>query len=115
VFQSHSTKCKRFERDNNCWLYEITITDPDFGTETVMVVVSKNLWAMEASVLAVIKLYSGKGYSVNQIAKNLWLLFELNQRNFWRGSFQKETEYLLQYLPEYQLYHETIQMLRLFS
>jgi hypothetical protein len=117
VFQSYAYEYKGYDQATAQYHYKIVIVDPDFGEETITMETKESsvLGLTEGAVLAVIKLYSGKGYSPNQIAKNLWLLFEFNQRRFtWRPTNQ-QVEWCLEHLPEYQLYHETIQMLMLFS
>jgi hypothetical protein len=114
LFQSCALKYKGYDRDIQQWLYDITIFDPDFGEEMVAVVVGAVATALPSTVGA-IKCYSNKGYSVNQIAKNLWLLFEFNQRQYPWWAIKEQTEWCLKWVPEYQPYHETIQMLMLFS
>jgi hypothetical protein len=114
MFQSYD-----YEYMSDCgfeqFLYKITIVDPDFGKE-VVVKEPVSEWASveERTIAVVIKLYSDKGHSINQIAKNLWLLFGFNQIHFlWK--IEEQIEWCLENLPEYLTYHETVQMLMLFS
>jgi hypothetical protein len=115
MFQSYTYKYKGYDQAiDQC--YEITIFDPDFGEEMVMAVgMPSGTWVVEASAAGVIKLYSSKDYSINQIAKNLWLLFEFHQRQYSSWTIKKQIKWCLECLPEYQPYHADIQMLMLFS
>jgi hypothetical protein len=120
MFQSCTYKYKSYDRTTDQYRYNVTITDPDFGEETVeaaAVVATLAVASVEAVAAAagVIKCYSSKGYSVNQIAKNLWLFFEFNQQQYLRWSIKEQTEWCLEHLPEYLPYHADIQMLMLFS
>jgi hypothetical protein len=124
MFQSYTYEYRDYDQATGQWRYEITITDPDFGEETVEAVAawrltgsggSGGLAATAVAAIGVIKCYDGKGYSVNQIAKNLWLLFEFSQRQYSRWSIKDHINWCLLCLPEYQPYHTDIQMLMLFS
>jgi hypothetical protein len=128
MFQSYTYQYKGYTAATCQCHYKITIIDPDFGKEMLTLVAAssrsrtKMAAASEAgasklpvAATGVIQFYSSKGYSVNQIAKNLWLLFEFNQRQYSWLTIKKQIEWCLKYLPEYQPYHETIQMLMLFS
>jgi hypothetical protein len=131
MFQSCTYQYKSFDPTTDRYLYDITIVDPDFGEKTTVaavavlaasaavsmagVLTAEVAVAEMAAAMEVIKLYFDKGYSVNQIAKNLWLLFEFNQRQCAWWSIKDQINWCLKWVPEYQPYHETIQMLMLFS
>jgi hypothetical protein len=121
VFQSYTFQYKTYDWKVKKWLYDITIADPDFGKETVVDVAvplaqssAIRGWSV-AAMIAIIKLYSGRGYSADQVAKNLWLLFESNHRLLPWWTVNKQIKWCLKNLSEYRPYHETIQMLMLFS
>jgi hypothetical protein len=118
MFQSYTFEYKGYDQAADQYLYEITIVDPDFGEERVVAKeVEEHTMAslITWSAVAVIQLYSGKGYSVNQVAKNLWLLFEFNQRQYPWWPIKEQIKLYLEYSPEYLPYHADIQMLMLFS
>jgi hypothetical protein len=125
MFQSYSFRYAYKDVLNNDHCL-ITIVDPDFGSETIENVIASQVWETDPATttpawagwpeaIGLIQIYSKRNYSVNQIAKNLWLLFEHNRRiNGWEVFDQ--IKWCLKYAPkEYQPYHETIQMLMLFS
>jgi hypothetical protein len=120
VFQSYTYKYVDYDQSVHQHCYEITIVDPDFGEETAVAVAAVAAEAgaaarVAAAAVGVIKCYSSKDYSVNQIAKNLWLLFEFNYRQQSWWTINRQIEWCLKYVPEYLPYHADIQMLMLFS
>jgi hypothetical protein len=105
-----------FRSDHDLYIYEVVICDDEFGEAKTVVDFTKDNYSsgLSAEIAGAIRIYSDRGQSINQIAKNLWRLFEFNQLQFlW--SLKEQIEHCLKHLPEYLPYHETIQMLMLFS
>jgi hypothetical protein len=99
--------------------YSLLIDDSEFVEERVEVYVD-NMWEgfselrSVASMKALIIAYSKRGYTPNQIAKNLWLLFERLKKDY-QLSIDEQVKLYLEYVPEYLPYHPHIQTLLLFS
>jgi hypothetical protein len=120
MFQFCSYQYQGYNQATDQYRYLITITDSEFGTEEVAALVARAADRADPAVAAaatsaVIQLYTNRNYSINQVAKELWRLFEFNVAKWSWWSVDAQVKYFLQYLPEYLPYHKHIQTLLLFS
>jgi hypothetical protein len=115
VFQSYRSTYYSFDPLTDLHTYRVEVRDTEFEEE-LLISQKRGLLGFGAAVVALIQVYRKRNCTDNQIAKELWRLFEFRVGVAgWGMSINEQIKDCLGNIPEYRPYHSDIQMLLLFS